>query len=200
VNAFEDVAAFPLCWPDGWLRTKSRKYAQFKQTVATASANLMSELDRMGARRVILSTNVPVKRDGTPYANQRPVGGDDAAAVYFERKGKPMCMACDQYFGLENNIQALAKSIEALRGLERWGSTDLLDRAFTGFAALPAPDAPKPWYAVMGLEASASRQEVEAKYRELAYALHPDNCDTGSHEAFVELQAAYRSAKEVLNA
>lgn len=190
---FEDVAAFPLCWPEGWPRSQSQKASLFKQTVSTATANLSRELELMGASRFILSTNVPVKRDGTPYANQRPVGGDTGAAVYFVRKGKPMCMACDQYWGLEENIQALAKTIEALRGIERWGSTDLLNRAFTGFAALPAPNAIDPWQLTLSLPTNASIEQIEARYRELAKQKHPDA--GGSDAEFQVLHAAYQAAK-----
>ncbi len=36
-----------------------------------------------------------------------------------------------------DNIQAIRKTIEAMRGLERWGVSDMLQRTFSGFKALP---------------------------------------------------------------
>jgi len=190
VNTFEDIAAFPLCWPEGWERTKAKKTSQFKQTVYTASENLKGELSRMGARGVILSTSIPLRKDGMPLSRP-PVDGDHGAAVYFTRKGNPLCLACDQYYQVADNIQALAKTVEAMRGIERWGSTDLLDRAFTGFAALPSRAS---WSEVLMVPATATRAQIEAAYRSLSKKLHPDV--GGSHEEMAALNAAYEEAKD----
>ena len=57
-----------------------------------------------------------------------------------------------------------------------WGAAwaawaEILDRAFTGFVALPAPEQP---FQVLGVGANASREEVERAYRLLASKHHPD--------------------------
>ena len=46
-------------------------------------------------------------------------------------------------------MQAIAKTIEALRGINRWGTGDMMEAAFKGFSALPAPDTNKPWREVL---------------------------------------------------
>lgn len=62
---------------------------------------------------------------------------DRGAAVYFEMKGKPVSLACDKWNRVEDNIWAIAKHIEALRGQQRWG-VGSIEQAFRGYTALPA--------------------------------------------------------------
>lgn len=190
-QAYEDAAAFPLCWPEGWPRTKTKKNGLFKQTVYTATQNLTDQLARMGATQVILSTSIPLRRDGLPLSKP-PVDGDHGAAVYFMRKKKPLCLACDQYFDIADNIQALAKTIEAMRGIERWGSTDLLDRAFTGFAALPQSTSSESWWDVLGVSRSATADEITAAYKAKIKLAHPDT--GGSNEDFMRIKTAHDAA------
>jgi phage tail tape-measure protein len=74
-------------------------------------------------------------------------------------------------------VQAIAKTIEALRGIARWGTGDMLEAAFTGFTALPAPAAtgtgPKHWREILGNTVTTVAQ-VNEVYRRLALAHHPD--------------------------
>lgn len=62
-----------------------------------------------------------------------------------------------------------------LRGIERWGSGDMVQQAFTGFAQLAAPDTVQydPWE-VLGLSGSCSLLQVEAAFRKKAIEHHPD--------------------------
>ena len=89
--------AYPLHWPEGWKRTSYRIRSKFKTGFGAARNLLFAELDRMGASKVIVSTNIPLRNDGLPRANMRPDGGDTGVAVYFQRKGKPVVFACDKY-------------------------------------------------------------------------------------------------------
>jgi DnaJ domain len=187
-----DVAAFPLCWPEGWPRTKKRKNSQFKvNSVYDAVNNLRGELSRMGVQTFIVSTSIPLRRDGLPLSKP-PVDGDPGAAIYFTRKGKPMCLACDQYTYVEDNIHAIAKTLEAIRGIERWGSTDLVERAFLGFAALPSANS-KEWWDVLGVSRDASLEEISRARNTLAMANHPDR--GGDTAVMAEINAAWESAK-----
>lgn len=49
----------------------------------------------------------------------------------------PYAIACDQFVEVRLNLCAIMLSIRALRQLERCGTSQLLERAFKGFAALP---------------------------------------------------------------
>lgn len=71
-------------------------------------------------------------------------------------------------------MQAIAKTIEALRGIARWGTGDMLEAAFTGFMALPAPGAAREWWEVLGVARHCTRDDISAAYRRLASINHPD--------------------------
>jgi len=60
--------AFPLQWPEGWPVTTvwKRQRANFKTSFTTARGGLMKQLKLMGARNIVLSSNLPLKRDGMP--------------------------------------------------------------------------------------------------------------------------------------
>lgn len=150
---------------------------------ADARNGLLREIRLLGGTMPVLSTNVTLRRDGLPYAGQRQPE-DKGAAVYFSHKGKQMCFACDRWDKVEDNLQAISKTIEALRGIERWGTGEMVQQAFTGFVALPSDS---PWEA-LGLKPGAGRAEVEAAYREKAKRCHPDA--GGSHEQMARLNAA----------
>lgn len=107
--------AHPLHWPAGWPRTKGRSRSRFDVTFAAARDGLMEQLRLMGARYVILSTNVELRRDGLPYSKQsEPV--DPGVAIYFEWHGKQMSFACDRWDRVRDNVRAIGKTI---CGLER---------------------------------------------------------------------------------
>ncbi len=138
----------------------------------------------MGADSMVLSTNLRLRNDGYPYSKQaQPI--DKGAAVYFMHKGKQMCFACDRWDSIQDNIYAVAMTIEALRGIERWGSGDMVNQAFSGFVALPAP---KRAEEVLGVRAGASHDEIETAWREKAKRYHPDK--GGSVEAMQEINDA----------
>ncbi len=168
----------PLVWPEGWRRTlpQDRIDAPFKVSPEKAQRDCIAELQRLGATDIVLSTNIPIRRDGLPYANaNRRILDDEGAAIFFKRKGKPGAFACDKFRRVHDNIRAIGKTIEALRGIERWGASDMLDRAFTGFEALPAPE--QPWQ-VLGISQGASREEIKRAHRDLAMSSEYRGNDT----------------------
>jgi len=189
------IDAFPLQWPDGWKRTSSRKSSVFKfnSSFGRARDELFHELKLMGVGdwNVILSTNVPLRKDGLPYSGQANPQ-DPGVAVYFKYKNQDMVFACDTYRKVEDNLWAIRKTIEALRGIQRWGASDMMERSFTGFTALPAPAATvkKEWWDVLELRRDASKESIKERYRLLANIYHPDK-PNGSTEKMSELNKAY---------
>lgn len=181
------ATAYPLQWPAGWPRTRHRERSRFDTTFAKARDGLANELEKMGARHVVLSTNIELRLDGQPYAN-RAQPGDPGVAVYFEYKKRPMTFACDRWDRIEDNIQAVRKTIEALRGIERWGASDMMERAFTGFAALP-DQSDYTWCAVFGVTTSTPVDLVEYAYKKKRSEAHPDN--GGSDEEFDRVTKAW---------
>lgn len=209
--------AYPLQWPLGWPRTKTQDrergrfgsahsrdwnntYVSAKPiTLSKALDRLFAELGRMGvlAEDVIVSTNLQVRLDGLPRSGQRKPD-DPGVAVYFrshlDNKQSDRVIPCDKYTDIEQNIAAVAATISALRALDRYGS-GIMERAFTGFEALPPPPGEsEPWWVVLGVSEGAAMEEVESAYRRRRSVAHPDKA--GSAEQFDRIQKAYERACE----
>lgn len=187
------VQSFPLCWPDGQPRTPraARKRGQFNMTLGVAVAELRDEVGRLGARDLIVSTNVRTKPNGMPYAGEREPD-DPGVAVYFTWGKGQRAVACDTYDAVWKNIRAITHCLDALRALERHGSSAILERAFRGFAALPAAATVPSWWQVLGVPPDASPGEIEDAYRRKALETHPDK--GGSAEAFARVAEARAAA------
>jgi len=187
--------AAPLSWPLGQPRTAEKRTPHgMKSGVSATTFRLLRELKLMRATSVILSTNLPVRRDGMPYADDSDSAlalPDPGVAAYFTRNEKPFVVACDSYSRVDHNLNAVALTIEALRSIERHGS-HFLDRAMSGFLQLPeATD--RPWWVVLGVAEGASYHEVTTAYVNLMKICHPDQ--GGSHERASEVNRAYSQAK-----
>ncbi len=193
--------AYPLHWPEGWPRTLERKRLWSLPGGRGATPEwdagldrLTGELRRLGAVNIVVSTNQPLRRDGLPYLATRRIE-DPGAAVFFMFDRRQMAMAQDRYELLADNIRSLALAIEGMRQMQRHGGGHMMERAFAGFAALPPPSATngRPWTEVLGLSATASRDEIEKAYRRRAKTAHPDH--GGSTEAMATLNVAYDEAR-----
>jgi hypothetical protein len=176
--------AYPLQWPAGKPRKQYPERSKFgERSIDAATTILREELRRLGASNMVLSSNLRLRNDGLPYSKQaQPC--DQGVAVYFTYKQQPMCFACDRWDRIQDNIYAIAMTIEALRGIERWGSGSMVEQAFTGFVALPGTS---PWD-ILGVPRTATREQIESAYRKKARSAHPDN--GGSHEAMTRLNLA----------
>lgn len=188
--------AFPLQWPEGWPRTARfrRGPSRFGKNLGFSQiTKLQSELRLMGARNVVISSNVPLRQDGLPYASEISRRYDDpGVAVYFTLKGKALSMARDSYNTPWENIRSLILAIDAIRSIERHGGSTMMERAFSGFAAIAPPSWKKPWRQVFGVEPTW-RGDITALYREKAKNRHPDA--GGSDSLMAELNVAYAEAR-----
>lgn len=190
------ITAYPLQWPSAWARTEKPQRAQFKTSLAAARDELKTELRRLGAKNVVISTNIIVNIDGT-YRAKQSVPEDRGVAVYFTLNGEDQCFPCDRWTNVNDNLHAIALSITALRGLERWGAKEMVNAAFRGFKALPASTIVTPyqarlWYEVLEVSPTASPEIVKAAYRQKLLKHHPDQ--GGELRAFNEVQKAYKEA------
>jgi hypothetical protein len=188
--------AFPLHWPEGWRRTPAsvrRTNSTWKKQSGAYRDELMDQLRMLNAERVVLSTNMQLRRDGLPYAERREPE-DPGVAVYFERRGHKYVLACDQFSEIRLNIHAIGLTIEAMRQIERCGASDMLERAFRGFAALPSAEHLRAWREVLGFTANevVTPEIVTARFRALALKAHPDQ--GGDAKQFQQLTAAREAA------
>lgn len=177
------IEAYPLTWPPGRPRQHCRESARFEVTLGRCIKEVGSEVERLGGTDLVISSDLPLRRDGLPRTDRAI--RDHGVAVYFNYKKKPVCFACDRWDDIADNLRAIVKTIEALRGIERWGTGEMLEAAFTGFAALPAPEQP---FQVLGVGAHASKEEIERAYRLLASEHHPDK--GGDEQRMARINAA----------
>lgn len=187
------VDAYPLAWPVGWKRTTrfQRKPGAYKVPMSAARDDLLRSLKLLGARDLVVSSDVPTRRDGVLYSNYLEPD-DPGVAVYWLQKGQPRVMACDAWRKVHHNVRAIGLAIDGLRAIERSGASQILERAFAGFAALPAEagaNGAPPWRDVFGVTAGEfTRDEIERMYRAAARLRHPDA--GGTHDAMAELNRA----------
>lgn len=189
--------SYPLHWPAAYPRTErsKRKHPKFRTDWGKALRGIHAELSRMKATDIVVSTNQPIRKDGMPYAAGRIIE-DPGVAVYFKRKGKAVVISCDRWIRLEDNMHAVALTVEAMRGLERWGASDMLDRVFQGFTALPPPAGwvpEKPWWEILGVESDWPLPAIEAIYKTKAKLEHPDR--GGDPKRMNELNRAVEEAR-----
>lgn len=181
----ESIPRYPLEWPLGWKRCRSRRHGNFSMTredrntltgqvskratqvnMAVATDRLEKQLDMLGAKDPVLSTNVTLNMRGIPRGDENP--SDPGAAVYFKFKGKATVLACDGYYRVADNIAALAAHIDALRRIERYG-VGTIEQALAGYKTLPA-DTAADWRSVLGLpkDGRPTLDQVDSAYKALA--------------------------------
>jgi hypothetical protein len=192
------LEAYPLTWPAGQPRLPGhrRTDAAFKVQIGRTRDELLAELRLLGATGVVISSNLPVRRDGIPYADAREPG-DPGVAVYFDRRvngeRRPFVIACDSYRKLVWNMRAIGMTVEALRTIARHGANSMLEQAFTGFAALPPAQQAKSWWETLGVSRDATVTQAREAWCALSLVHHPDV--GGSHDRMSEINAAFDRAK-----
>lgn len=206
------IPAYPLQWPSGWPRSTVRKDGAFGRTemvtleqgggyrqkrditMHDAMKRVQAELAKLGVNVVddmIVSTNLKLNLSGLPRGDQGEPG-DPGVAVYWQPKKGPMkVIAVDRYYRVRDNLAAIAATLEAMRAIERHGGAQIMERAFTGFTALPEPGKVG-WRAVLGDQPSLDL--AESAYRTLAKKAHADA--GGDHNTMVRLNAAIAEARQ----
>jgi len=192
------TAAFPLHWPEGRPRTRNRAEAKFRDgntggkrvSLDLARDRLEDQLTRIGAADIVLSMNIRLTLTGRRDMNSsRTEPMDPGAALYFDLRGRPHVLACDRWDRTADNIAAIAAHIGALRDQQRWGVATL-EQAFAGHVALPAPEA---WWQILGIPSTATPAAIDAAWREMMRAAHPDH--GGSNAAAARLNRARDEGK-----
>ena len=210
--ASESIPRYPLEWPLGWKRATSRRHGAFSMTredrtpekivkrstavnMAVATDRLERQLEMLGAKDAVLSTNVTLNMRGIPRGDENPA--DPGAAVYFKFRGKATVLACDSYYRVADNIAALAAHIDALRRIERYG-VGTIEQALAGYKALPADTAAN-WRAVFGFakDARPSVDELNSAYKAAAKQRHPDIGGTEIEMAHINRARDYALAELV---
>jgi hypothetical protein len=193
-TAHTGVQAHPLQWPAGKPRTVTRERSRFgDDTFARLLKLLLNEVRLLAGSAVVVSSNLRLRQDGFPMSGQAQPADVGVAVYFLDRRGKQKCFACDRWNKVEHNLKAIVFTIEALRGIDRWGGGDMVEAAFAGFTALPPARPVAKWAAVFGMPDHSPTIEVHERYRVLALRHHPDR--GGSQEEMAAINAAYDEFK-----
>lgn len=202
-------SAYPLQWPDGWKRTSFRDVPRFIGQFARDRDSVIHQLKMMGNSNIVITSDLPTRNDGMPYANA--TCSDPGIAVWWVKKGREHVIACDRWRTVSLNMRAVDLSINALRGLDRWGTSHVVEKAFAGFAALPPgsdgtlPPQPvrRSWREVLGvpvvpgLAHSDMLAICKSRHRDAIKKHHPDV--GGDPAVAAELNAALAEAESELS-
>lgn len=161
------IASYPLQWPEGWLRMdpELRKHGRLHGggDYLACCEGIAREIKLMKGYNVSISSDYPLDSNGVPdydayyslpIENGRRINFDDGVAVYFTLGGHQRVFACDKWSSVSSNIRAIQKTIEAIRGIERWGSSEMLTRIYDSFTVLPQEEKPlpMPWWDLLGVQ------------------------------------------------
>lgn len=180
-----------------WIRTPELGYksAQFKTAYNRTLDKLEYEILKLDGCDVVIEagyTLPQIRNDGWPRGGTAP--SHPGVVLYFKATAGALCFPCGTYSRMEDNLHAIALTLESLRAIDRYGVT-LQHQQYIGFATLPAPEtrgtvdqAAELFASLAGRGTQEILQEREAfrrAYRVVAARLHPDTGgDRGAWEAF----------------
>lgn len=117
----------------------TRKRSQFRSSNAKVLGALRSEIFKLGATSIVVEAGYDedqIRNDGWPYSsakNQHP-----AVRISFKGRHGPMAFTCGTYATLDENLYAIALTLEALRAMERYGAVKGAQQ-YAGWKQLPPP-------------------------------------------------------------
>jgi hypothetical protein len=131
------------------------------------------EVWALGGRDIVIGvglTEYDIRQDGAPRANARPMAHPGVEISFDSRYGR-LTYATDVFTDWRDNVRAVAKGLEALRAVERWGVAKR-GQQYAGFAMLTAG----PGQEELG-------RELVARYGGITEALRATHPDTGGEQA-----------------
>lgn len=178
---------YPLQWPKDFPRSKVFQGAAFQQNLDKAMKALEREMRLMGATNLVLSSNVSL-------GEKNP--SDKGVCAYFTWDKLELAIPCDKWDKVHDNVYAIAKTIEAMRGMERWGAKHMIRQMFIGFKALPERTGAvyRSWWEVLGVDQGVTLDVAREAYLALAKTHHPDK--GGDRAKWDELERAYQEVRE----
>lgn len=189
---------------DGWPRaeTEDRQWSRFDTTWSLTVDLLAREISKLGGDSAVMQADITEhdrRKDGWIRATARP---GPRVALTFDSDRGPLTFYADRFRDWQDNVRAIAKGLEALRMVDRYGITDSAEQ-YRGFGALPAGSGPTSRDAarlvivsaagVIGpgaaeIAEAASDLDLRAFYRTAVKATHPDT--GGDRDDFEAVQMA----------
>jgi hypothetical protein len=182
-------------WPH--TATSPRRYAQFKHNGRSipweqTRRELQYEVDQLSDSRyetdIIIGvglTEHDIRQDGSPRANARPMLHPGVEISFDSRYGR-LTYATDVFTTWQDNARAVAKGLEALRAIDRWGVAKR-GQQYAGFALLTAGPGKE--------ELGRSLVDRFGGVREALQATHPDTGGDTASERDFDAVMAYKRAE-----
>lgn len=111
--------------------------SQFSASLSKTLRLLSRELGFLQAKQLVILLDVSerdIRLDGAPRANAKV--GEPCVAVSFESKHGPVRMVTGEYSTWQDNLRAIALSLEALRAVDRYGVSKSGEQ-YRGWRAIP---------------------------------------------------------------
>lgn len=167
---------------DGAYRPGTR--VDWNQTIR----ELEYEVRALGGGDIIIGCGLSeyeVRQDGLPRANARQPGHPGVELSFDSRYGR-LTYATDVFLDWRDNVRAIAKGLEALRAVDRWGVAKR-GQQYAGFALLTAGPG----------QEELGRQLVEryGSVKEAIRRTHPDTGDADVTTRDYQAVLAYRKAQ-----
>jgi len=188
-------------WP-GKRRT-SHQPSRFRASWGETLDQLRYELGKLRAKRIVIEIDLSedqIRLDGWPKATAKP--RYPGVIVSFEAKEGPLRFPCDTFDFWQDNLRAIAKSLEALRAVDRYGVTKRGEQ-YTGWKRLPfnnqteskmtSIEAAELYVRIGGGDIGRildDREYANEVYRRAVKACHPDVHGQAFEEDFKRLQEA----------
>ncbi len=172
-------------WPGGRLVPAGRR-SPFRAGWSDTLEVLGRELHHLGADRVVVElgmTEADIRLDGWPRANAR--AAHPGVVVSFESRHGPLRYATCESDRWQDNLRAVALSLEALRKVDRYGVSKHGEQ-YRGWRALPAAGGESL------VEIGREIIDRHGGVREALRATHPDH--GGDADEFRAVQAAREAA------
>lgn len=167
-------------WPGGEIGRG--RTSPFRAAWTTTLVTLQRELAELGAERVVIELGMreaDIRLDGWPRANAR--AAHPGVVVSFESRHGPLRYATAEFDRWEDNVRAVALSLEALRKVDRYGVSRHGEQ-YRGWRALTAGAGESL------VERGRSIIGRHGGVREALRATHPDH--GGDADEFRAVQAA----------
>ena len=128
------VEPLPAVWPGK--KTANPRRSPFKTQWTAVLRDLEREIRHLGGRRVVIHCDVQgrhLRNDGQLRSDASP--GYPVIVAFTERSGARLVFPCDTFAFWQDNVSAIARALEALRMVDRYGVQQ--GKQYEGFKALP---------------------------------------------------------------
>lgn len=196
-----DIRFAPLeHWPGP--RTADSRSSQFRSSYRRTCDLLDRELSHLRAEHVVIQAECDaseIRQDGMLRAGARMRG--QGVVLSFESRFGPLSYPCDRFNSWQDNLRAIALSLQSLRAVDRYGVTRRAEQ-YRGWKALTLrgddefdnADEAAAFLARHGTGATAAQllsdaDAARSTYKHEAAANHPDN--GGAADLFNRISCAW---------